>query len=60
MAAAFRSLAGSGLFMFQPGEEGWHGARLMLDWLFASPPDRRLLPSGRFVHRRSARTGRPG
>ncbi|HEY5072775.1 MAG TPA: M20 family metallopeptidase [Caulobacteraceae bacterium] len=24
-------LAGSVMFMFQPGEEGWHGARFMLD-----------------------------
>src|SRR2546428_6485669 len=27
----FRSLAGSVLFMFQPGEEGYHGARVMLE-----------------------------
>ncbi len=25
------SLAGTVLFMFQPGEEGWHGAKLMID-----------------------------
>ena len=25
------SLAGTVMFMFQPGEEGWHGARYMLD-----------------------------
>ena len=25
------SLAGTVLFMFQPGEEGWHGARFMID-----------------------------
>src|SRR5579872_4326217 len=24
-------LAGTVMFMFQPGEEGWHGAKLMLD-----------------------------
>lgn len=31
-------LAGTVLFMFQPGEEGWHGAKLMLeDGLLANP-----------------------
>lgn len=34
------SLAGSVMFMFQPGEEGWHGARFMLeDGLIDPLPD---------------------
>ena len=35
------ALEGSVLFMFQPGEEGWHGAKLMIeDGLLANPaPD---------------------
>ncbi len=35
------ALAGAVLFMFQPGEEGWHGAKLMMDdGLLADPaPD---------------------
>jgi hippurate hydrolase len=31
LTARRESLAGTALFMFQPGEEGWHGARYMLD-----------------------------
>ncbi len=31
LAARRDSLAGSVMFMFQPGEESWHGARYMLD-----------------------------
>ena len=31
LAARRDSLAGTVMFMFQPGEEGWHGARFMLD-----------------------------
>lgn len=31
LAARAGRLAGSVMFMFQPGEEGWHGARHMLD-----------------------------
>ena len=34
------------MFMFQPGEEGWHGARFMLeDGLHRSDPGRRLRPA---------------
>jgi len=31
LCARRESLAGTVLFMFQPGEEGWHGARFMID-----------------------------
>ena len=31
LCARAESLTGEVLFMFQPGEEGWHGARFMLD-----------------------------
>jgi hippurate hydrolase len=31
LCAQRERLAGSVMFMFQPGEEGWHGARYMLD-----------------------------
>jgi hippurate hydrolase len=31
LCARADTLAGEVLFMFQPGEEGWHGARFMLD-----------------------------
>ena len=31
LSARRESLAGTVLFMFQPGEEGWHGAKLMID-----------------------------
>jgi len=31
LCAERERLAGSVMFMFQPGEEGWHGARFMLD-----------------------------
>jgi amidohydrolase len=31
LCARAKSLVGEILFMFQPGEEGWHGARYMLD-----------------------------
>ncbi len=31
LCARAESLSGEVLFMFQPGEEGWHGARYMLD-----------------------------
>ena len=31
LCARRESLAGTVLFMFQPGEEGWHGARFMLE-----------------------------
>jgi amidohydrolase len=46
------SLAGTVLFMFQPGEEGWHGARFMIDdGLIADPaPDAafalHIMPNG--------------
>ena len=41
LAAKRESLAGSVLFMFQPGEEGWYGAKLMIeDGLLDNPaPD---------------------
>ncbi|HTV79230.1 MAG TPA: M20 family metallopeptidase [Steroidobacteraceae bacterium] len=31
LSARRRELSGSVLFMFQPGEEGWHGARFMIE-----------------------------
>src|SRR5215218_6294019 len=31
LCARREQLAGTVMFMFQPGEEGWHGARYMLD-----------------------------
>ena len=40
LCAQRESLAGSVMFMFQPGEEGWHGARFMLeDGLLDPLPD---------------------
>src|SRR5256712_12882228 len=59
----FRSLAGSVLFMFQPGEEGYHGARVMLE---EGLLDGAAAPTGAFAlhvtHREAAGgiTTRPG
>jgi hippurate hydrolase len=40
LAARRDSLAGTVMFMFQPGEEGWHGARYMMeDGLLDEQPD---------------------
>jgi hippurate hydrolase len=40
LCARRQELAGTVLFMFQPGEEGWHGARFMLeDGLLEPLPD---------------------
>ena len=40
LSARRESLAGTVMFMFQPGEEGWHGARYMLeDGLLDPLPD---------------------
>lgn len=40
LCAQRESLAGSVMFMFQPGEESWHGARYMIDdGLLAPLPD---------------------
>jgi amidohydrolase len=40
LSARRRDLSGTVLFMFQPGEEGWHGARFMLeDGLLEPLPD---------------------
>jgi amidohydrolase len=40
LSARRESLAGDVMFMFQPGEEGWHGARFMLqDGLLDPLPD---------------------
>ena len=40
LCARREELAGTVLFMFQPGEEGWHGARHMIDDNLLSPlPD---------------------
>jgi hippurate hydrolase len=56
-------LAGSVLFMFQPGEEGYHGARVMLDEGLLDGPS---APTGAFAlhvtHREAAGviTTRPG
>lgn len=52
LCARRESLEGTVLFMFQPGEEGWHGARFMLDdGLLADPaPDAafalHIMPNG--------------
>ena len=57
--SAISALAGSVMFMFQPGEEGWHGARFMLeDGLIDPLPDVAFalhvtpnMPSGVFASR---------
>ena len=59
LCAARERLAGTVLFMFQPGEEGWHGARHMLeDGLLDPLPDAAFalhispnMPSGAFAGR---------
>jgi len=57
------ALAGSVLFMFQPGEEGFHGARVMIEEGLLDAPD---APTGAFAmhitHRRPAGviSARPG
>ncbi|MGH7017576.1 MAG: M20 metallopeptidase family protein [Caulobacteraceae bacterium] len=59
LSARRESLAGTVAFMFQPGEEGWHGARYMLeDGLLDPLPDIAFalhvapnMPSGVFVSR---------
>jgi hippurate hydrolase len=57
------SLAGSVLFMFQPGEEGYHGARVMIEEGLLDGPE---APAGAFAmhvtHRRPAGviSARPG
>jgi len=57
------ALAGSVLFMFQPGEEGFHGARVMIEEGLLAGPD---APTGAFAmhvtHRRPAGviSARPG
>ena len=44
------SLAGEVRFMFQPGEEGWHGARYMIeDGLIGGPGTDRDLPDAAFA-----------
>jgi hippurate hydrolase len=63
LARRRRELAGSVLFMFQPGEEGYHGARVMLEEGLLDGPD---APTGAFAlhvtHRHPAGTVavRPG
>ena len=59
LSARRDELAGSVLFMFQPGEEGHHGARFMLDdGLLEWPlPDGRLRPSRLALHISSLPTG---
>jgi amidohydrolase len=42
-------LAGTVLLMFQPGEEGWHGARMMLDEGLLDAADGRAAPSAAFA-----------
>lgn len=57
LAGAARLLAGKAdrltgevRFMFQPGEEGWHGARYMLDdGLLGGPDTSRALPEAAFA-----------
>jgi hippurate hydrolase len=57
------ALAGSVVFMFQPGEEGYHGARVMLD---EGLLDREVPPTGAFAmhitsrHAAGVITARPG
>jgi hippurate hydrolase len=56
------TLAGTVMFMFQPGEEGWHGARYMLDDGLIDPlPDAAFalhispnMPTGVFASREGA------
>ncbi|MED5544923.1 MAG: M20 family metallopeptidase [Pseudomonadota bacterium] len=44
------TLTGEVRFMFQPGEEGWHGARFMLDdGLLGGPGTARALPEAAFA-----------
>ncbi|QVM84319.1 M20 metallopeptidase family protein [Novosphingobium decolorationis] len=44
------TLTGEVRFMFQPGEEGWHGARYMLDdGLLGGPGTARALPEAAFA-----------
>jgi amidohydrolase len=60
LCAERERLAGTVIFMFQPGEEGWHGARYMIeDGLLDDPaPDAAFalhispnMPAGRFASR---------
>jgi hippurate hydrolase len=59
LCARRESLAGTVMFMFQPGEEGWHGARFMLeDGLIDPLPDSAFalhispnMPAGVFASR---------
>src|SRR5213078_4522989 len=55
LAARRAGLAGSVLFMFQPGEEGYHGARVMIEEGLLDGPE---APTGAFAmhvtHRRPA------
>jgi amidohydrolase len=63
LARRRESLAGSVLFMFQPGEEGYHGARVMIEEGLLDGPE---APTGAFAmhvtHRRPAGvvSARPG
>ncbi|MBT0668704.1 amidohydrolase [Novosphingobium profundi] len=50
LAGKAADLAGEVRFMFQPGEEGWHGARFMLeDGLLGGPGTDRALPEAAFA-----------
>lgn len=50
LAGKVQKLRGEVRFMFQPGEEGWHGARYMLeDGLLGGPGTDRALPQAAFA-----------
>ncbi|TYC90103.1 M20 family metallopeptidase [Novosphingobium sp. BW1] len=50
LADKAETLTGEVRFMFQPGEEGWHGARYMLeDGLLGGPGTDRALPEAAFA-----------
>ena len=50
LCAGRETLAGEVRFMFQPGEEGWHGARFMMDdGLLGGPGTARALPDAAFA-----------
>ena len=56
---AARALAGSVMFMFQPGEEGWHGARLHDRGRPARPAARRRLRPAHLAQHAGGRVRRP-
>jgi amidohydrolase len=49
LASHRNDVHGTVRFMFQPGEEGWHGARVMLEEGLLDPPDGGDAPSAAFA-----------